>query len=72
MVWWYDISDSIALTRFRLSNYDLMIEKERHLDISCVTQRNRLFFPGETENELHILLDWKKHILNWDKYFLIK
>ena len=64
-----NISDRIALTRFRLSNHSLMIEKGRHLNISCVAQRTCPFCPEEIENELHFLLDCKTYSQLREKLF---
>ena len=50
-----NISNRIALTRFRLSNHKLMIEKGRHENIN---QNDRIcpFCPKHIENELHFLI----------------
>ena len=41
-----NVSDRIALTRLRLSNHNLMIEKGRHQNISRVSDRTILSRPG--------------------------
>ena len=48
-------SDRIALTRFRLSNHDLMIEKGRHQNL-IIFDRICPFCPGNIENEFHFLI----------------
>ena len=45
----------IALSRFRLSNHQLMIEKGRHLDINR-NNRNCLFCKNIFEDEEHFLM----------------
>ena len=47
--------DRIALTKFRLSNHDLMIEKGRHLNLEK-TKRYCPFCPKAIETEVHFLL----------------
>ena len=49
-----------ALSKVRLSNHDLMIEKGRHLKIDK-TQRFCPFCPRSTETELHFLLHCKTY-----------
>ena len=51
-----NIPDRIALTRLRLSNHSLMIEKGRHQNITRPVDRICPFCPGKAENELHFLL----------------
>ena len=51
-----NIPDRIALTRLRLSNHSLMIEKGRHQNITRPADRICPFCPGKAENELHFLL----------------
>ena len=50
-----NISDRIALTKFRLSNHNLTIEKERHQNME-LQDRSCPFCPGQIENELHFLV----------------
>ena len=45
----------IALTKFRLSNYTLMIEMGRHENIQR-TNRRCPFCPESIENEVHFLI----------------
>ena len=52
----HNISDRTALTRLRLSNHHLMIEKGRHQNITLVTNRTCPFCPSKVENEFHFLL----------------
>ena len=47
--------DKIALTKFRLSNHDLMIEKGRHFQIEK-DKRFCPFCPEAIETEMHFLL----------------
>ena len=49
------IKERTALTKFRLSNHALMIEKGRHKNIDK-TQRFCPFCPGVVEDEKHFLL----------------
>ena len=49
-----------ALSKLRLSNHDLMIEKGRHLKIDK-TQRFCPFCPRSIETELHFLLHCKTY-----------
>ena len=51
-----NVSDRIALTRFRLSNHNLMIEKGRHQNITRISDRTCPFCPGQVETEFHFLL----------------
>lgn len=53
-----NVSDRIALTRFRLSNHTLMIEKGRHRDtkIPKLFDRTCPFCPGHVEDEFHFLI----------------
>ena len=53
-----NVSDRIALTRFRLSNHNLMIEKGRHQNMS-IFDRTCPFCPGHIENEFHFLIKCK-------------
>jgi hypothetical protein len=50
-----NVSDRIALTKLRLSNHTLMIEKGRHQNIKLF-DRTCPFCTGEVENELHFLV----------------
>ena len=50
-----NISNRIALTRFRLSNHTLMIEKGRHNNTNQ-TDRICPFCPKRIENEFHFLI----------------
>ena len=50
-----NVSDRIALTKLRLSNHTLMIEKGRHQNIKLI-DRTCPFCTGEVENELHFLV----------------
>ena len=52
------IDNRIALSKMRLSNHDLMIEKGRHLKIDK-TERFCPFCPNHVETELHFLLQCK-------------
>ena len=52
--------DRIALTKFRLSNHTLMIEKGRHQNIDK-NHRFCPFCPNQIENEKHFLLECKCH-----------
>ncbi len=52
------VQERIALSKFRLSNHTLMIEKGRHLKL----ERNKRvcpFCPGKIEDELHFLIGCK-------------
>ena len=51
-----NISDRTALTRLRLSNHNLMIEKGCHQNIIWVSDRTCPFYPGQVGNEFHFLL----------------
>ena len=54
------IKDRIALTKLRLSNHKLMIEKGRHLKLD----RNRRFCPfcpNEVEDEIHFMITCKNY-----------
>ena len=48
-------SDRIALTKFRLSNHNLMIEKGRHQN-THLSDRKCPFCTSDVENEFHFLL----------------
>ena len=70
------IQERIALSKFRLSNHTLMIEKGRHLKL----ERNRRvcpFCPGEIEDELHFLISCKNfkahraNLLNYTNNVLV-
>ena len=50
-----DIKDRIALTKLRLSNHNLSIEKGRHQDLHLY-DRTCPFCPEHIENELHFLI----------------
>ena len=50
-----NISDRIALTKFRISSHNLMIEKGRHQHMNLI-DRTCPFCPGDIENEFHFLL----------------
>ena len=50
-----NIQDRVALTKFRLSNHDLMIEKGRHIKLDK-TERFFPFCPSQIETETHFLL----------------
>ena len=52
-----NLADRIALTKFRLSNHTLMIEKGRHMNTPQMPDRKCPFCPNEIENESHFLLD---------------
>ena len=49
------VNERIALTKLRLSNHQLMIEKGRHLDLHR-NDRIRPFCPNIIENEKHFLI----------------
>ena len=53
------IKDRTNLTKLRLSNHSLMIEKGRHLGITDPNLRFCPFCPGQVEDERHFLLDCK-------------
>ena len=50
-----DIKDRIALTKLRLSNHNLSIEKGRHNNLH-LSERTCPFCPEQIENELHFLI----------------
>ena len=50
-----NIANRTALTKFRLSDHNLMIEKGRHQNVA-ICDRTCPFCPDQTENELHFLL----------------
>ena len=50
-----NISDRTALSKFRLSNHSLAIEKGRHENIN-LSDRTCPFCPGQIENEFHFLI----------------
>ena len=52
------IDSRVALSKIRLSNHDLMIEKGRHMKIDK-TERFCPFCPNQVETELHFLLHCK-------------
>ena len=51
----FNLKHKIALSRFRLSNHALMIEKGRHLKIDK-NERKCIFCENEIENEKHFLI----------------
>ena len=51
----YNLKHKIALTRFRMSNHTLLIEKGRHAKIDK-TERKCYFCPDTIENEQHFLI----------------
>ena len=51
----FNLKHKIALSRFRLSNHALMIEKGRHLKIDK-NERKCIFCENEIENEEHFLI----------------
>ena len=53
-----NIQERISLTKFRLSNHSLMIEKGRHQNIEKEC-RFCPFCPQQVEDEMHFLLDCK-------------
>ena len=53
-----NVDERISITKLRLSNHDLMIEKGRHLKIEK-TQRFCPFCPNLIETEQHFLLQCK-------------
>ena len=53
-----NIQDRIALSKFRLSNHDLMNEKGRHVKINK-NERFCPFCPSQIETEMHFLLNCK-------------
>ena len=63
-----NIDARISFTKFRLSNYTLMIEKGRHKNIEK-NQRFCPFCPNMIEDEVHFLLDCKR-FENCRKIFL--
>ena len=64
-----NVSDRTALTKFRLSNHRLMIEKGRYQNTSP-SDRVCPFCPGQIENEFHFLIkcptykSLRKNLLN--------
>ena len=64
----HTIEERTALTKFRLSNHLLMIEKGRHLKIEP-TSRLCPFCPHEIEDELHFFMDCKLHSYIRDELF---
>ena len=50
-----NVKDRISMTKFRLSNHELMIEKGRHLKLE-INERN-CSFCNSLEDELHFLID---------------
>ena len=50
-----NISDRIAITKFRLSNHCLVIEKGRHLNLN-ICDHSCPFCPSHIENEFHFLI----------------
>ena len=65
-----DTQVRISLTKFRLSNHNLMIEKGRHQKIEK-NLRFCPFCPGKIEDEIHFLMEWQAfktmltEISNW-------
>ena len=55
-----NISDRIALTRFRLSNHNLMIEKGRHQNMNLY-DRSCPFCHIQIEDEFHFLIKCKTY-----------
>ena len=53
-----NVQDRMTLTKFRLSNHSLMIEKGRHLKIPR-NLRYCPFCPGKIEDEIHFLVQCK-------------
>ena len=51
----FNSKHKIALSRFRLSNHNLMIEKGRHLKIDK-SDRKCFFCTNQIENESHFLI----------------
>ena len=52
----FNLKHKIAISRFRLSNHTLMIEKGRHLKIEK-NERKCYFCKAEVENEKHFLIN---------------
>ena len=52
-----NIANRTALTKFRLSNHNLMIEKGRYENMQ-LCDRSCPFCPDQTEGEFHFLLKW--------------
>ena len=50
-----DVKDRSALTKLRLSNHNLSIEKGRHQNLQ-LNDRTCPFCPEQIENELHFLI----------------
>ena len=50
-----NIKDRIAMTKLRLSNHNLSIEKGRHNDLH-LSERTCPFCPEQIENELHFVV----------------
>lgn len=55
-----NIQERTCLTKLRLSNHELMIEKGRHIGLESV-DRFCPFCPGKVEDEIHFLLDCKAY-----------
>ena len=55
-----NVQNRVLLTKIRLSNHTLMIEKGRHLKIEK-TQRFCKFFPGKIEDEYHFVMECKAY-----------
>ena len=68
-----NVEKRISLSKIRLSNHDLMIEKGRHLKLE-VNQRNCPFCPGNLlEDEFHFLLTCNTFLsLRNDLFYAIK
>ena len=50
-----NVKDRISMTKFRLSNHELMIEKGRHLNLE-ISER-KCSFCNCVEDEIHFLID---------------
>ena len=50
-----DVKNRVAMTKLRLSNHNLSIEKGRHQDVH-LSDRNCPFCPEHLENEFHFLI----------------
>ena len=63
------INDRTMLTKFRLSNHTLMIEKGRHLGINKY-KRHCQFCPDHVEDEFHFLIICKNFKTHREELFL--
>ena len=62
----------IALTRFRLSNHELLIEKGRHAKSSIERNDRKCFHCKEyIEDEIHFLINCTLYTENRDKLFQV-